>query len=76
MTTMKLETPFLTVDEVCELLGVQKPTLYRYMNDLGMPFHQVVRRGKRYFVASEIEEWVMSRCINPTPASTADEGVA
>lgn len=69
VTTMEFAAPpesFLTTAQVCQMLGITKPTLYAWMR-LGLPSHQVMRR--RLYLASEIQEWVKARCITPTPAS-------
>ena len=50
--------------DVIRYLGITTPTLYRWM-DAGLPSHQVIPRGKRYFVIREVDAWINSRRTSP-----------
>lgn len=49
---------YLSTDEVCKMLDISRPTLYRYIND-GLPVIQVKR--KNLFKQRDVESWVESK---------------
>jgi len=52
---MKSE-PWVSLDEIAEHVGVSRDTIYRWIDDRGMPAHKVGRLWK--FKVSEVDEWV------------------
>lgn len=52
----------LTLDEVCELTGYARPTIYKMCGHREIPYYKPSKNGKRLvFVRSEIEEWMQAR---------------
>jgi len=51
-----MEDRWLSVDEIAEYLGVRRDTIYRWINDKGMPAHKIGRLWK--FKKAQIDEWV------------------
>jgi predicted DNA-binding transcriptional regulator AlpA len=56
----------LNTAQVCQMLGITKPTLYKWMQ-LGLPSHKPLHR--RVFVPSEVMAWVKGRCIDTAPGN-------
>jgi excisionase family DNA binding protein len=52
---MKSE-PWVSLDEITSHLGVSRDTVYRWIDNRGMPAHKVGRLWK--FKVSEVDEWV------------------
>lgn len=59
----------MSVHETAELLHVTVHTLYAWLKlPDPPPSHQIVPRGRRLFIESEVHEWVTkSRCIDTAP---------
>ena len=53
-----METRWLSLEEIATHLGVSKDTIYRWIDERGMPAHKVGRLWK--FQQSEVDEWVKS----------------
>ncbi len=47
---------WLSVDEIGEYLGVKRDTVYKWINDKGMPAHKIGRLWK--FKVSQVDAWV------------------
>lgn len=47
---------WLSVDEIGEYLGVKRDTVYKWINDKGMPAHKIGRLWK--FKISQVDAWV------------------
>jgi excisionase family DNA binding protein len=63
------------VDEVANHLGVAKDSVYRWIEQKGLPAHRVGRLWK--FKLSEIDEWVHAGGAGPDeepPAAAANPG--
>jgi len=50
------EDRWLSVDEICQHLGISKDTVYRWIEKRGMPAHRVGRLWK--FKKEDVDEWV------------------
>ncbi len=48
--------PWAAVDEVAKHLGVAKDSIYRWIENRGLPAHKIGRLWK--FKLSEVDEWV------------------
>lgn len=55
--------PWVSVDEVASHLGVAKDSVYRWIEQKGLPAHRVGRLWK--FKLSEIDEWVHAGGAGP-----------
>lgn len=63
---------YMSVQDVAKLLGVSRATVYRYVAD-GMPSHSPGGpKGRRLFDPLEVQEWVKSRCSQPSPDESTD----
>lgn len=51
------EDQYLTIDELCELIGYKKTSVYGLVQKKKIPYH---KKGKLYFLKSEIMEWLKS----------------
>ncbi|MHC2258300.1 helix-turn-helix domain-containing protein [Sinorhizobium meliloti] len=49
---------WLSIAEIAEHIGVSRDTVYRWIDEKGMPAHRVGRLWK--FKADEVDEWVRS----------------
>jgi len=52
----KMEDRWLSVDEMGEYLGVKRDTVYKWINEKGMPAHRMGRLWK--FKKNEVDDWV------------------
>ena len=48
---------YLTIDELCELIGYKKTSIYGLVQKNKIPYH---KKGKLFFLKSEIMEWLKS----------------
>ena len=60
---------WLSVDEIVAHLGVARDTVYRWIDQKGLPAHRVGKLWK--FKASEVDEWVRSGGANEASAGTS-----
>jgi excisionase family DNA binding protein len=52
----EMTEPWASVDEVAKHLGVAKDSIYRWIENRGLPAHKIGRLWK--FKLSEVDEWV------------------
>ena len=55
---------WLSVDEIGEYLGVKRDTVYKWINDKGMPAHKIGRLWK--FKISQVDAWVEATSAQET----------
>ena len=55
---VEIEGRWLSVDEICQYLGVSNDTVYKWIDKQGMPAHRMGRLWK--FKKDEVDEWVRS----------------
>lgn len=55
---MAMQDRWLTVDEICQYLSVTNETVYKWIDQRGMPGHRVGRRWM--FKQEEVDSWVRS----------------
>ncbi len=64
LLSQKNETETLTVEEVSELTGYKKSTLYRLTHERKIPFHKPAHGGRRiFFKRDEIKQWMQANRI-------------
>jgi excisionase family DNA binding protein len=51
-----MEDRWLSVDDICDYLGVKRDTVYKWINDKSMPAHRVGRLWK--FKKEAVDAWV------------------
>ena len=51
-----MEDRWLSVEEICDYLGVKRDTVYKWINDKSMPAHRVGRLWK--FKKEQVDSWV------------------
>ncbi len=51
-----MEERWLTVDDICKYLNVSNETIYKWIEQRGMPGHRVGRRWM--FKQKEVDEWI------------------
>jgi len=49
------EDQYLTIDELCQLIGYKKTSIYGLVQKNKIPYH---KRGKLFFLKSEIMDWL------------------
>ena len=54
--------PWVSVDDVAQHLGVVKDSIYRWIENRGMPAHKLGRLWK--FKLSEVDEWVRTHRVD------------
>lgn len=64
LLSSKKEPETLTIEEVSELTGYQKSTLYKLTHERKIPFHKPAHGGRRiFFKREEINEWMQSNRV-------------
>ncbi|WP_133140651.1 helix-turn-helix domain-containing protein [Legionella genomosp. 1] len=64
---------WLSVDEIGEYLGVKRDTVYKWINDKGMPAHKIGRLWK--FKISQVDGWVETGSAQETEKNNDQEGL-
>ena len=54
-----MEDRWLTVDDICKYLSITKDTVYKWIEQKGMPASKIVR--KWLFRKEDIDDWVKSK---------------
>lgn len=65
---------YMSAAETAEMLHVSVHTLYLWLKlPDPPPSHQIMPKGRRLFIASEVHEWVLarSRCIDTAAGEVA-----
>lgn len=62
----------LGVQEVAALFGVADKTVYRWVEDDGLPAHEV--EGQHRFHRAEVLEWATTRDLSPSPELFGEAG--
>ncbi len=58
----KPKTETLSIDDLVDLTGYKKNTLYRLVHDRKVPFRKPMHGGRKLvFIRSEIEEWMQGK---------------
>ncbi len=68
---MAAEERWVGVEDVAKHLGVNKDSVYRWIDKMGLPAHRVGRLLR--FRISEIDDWVRADSANETENSSARE---
>lgn len=63
--------PWASVDDVAKHLGVAKDSVYRWIENRGLPAHKIGRLWT--FKLSEVDEWVRAGGVDE-PVRKKDEG--
>ncbi|MBI5063189.1 MAG: helix-turn-helix domain-containing protein [Desulfatitalea sp.] len=53
-----VEDKWFTVDEICKYLNVSNETIYKWIDQIGLPAHKVGRRWM--FKREQVDRWVQS----------------
>ena len=51
-----MEDRWLSVDDICDYLGVKRDTVYKWINEKSMPAHRMGRLWK--FKKEQVDAWV------------------
>ena len=68
-----MEDRWLSVDEICEYLGVSRDTVYIWLNKKGFPGHKIGRLWK--FKRGEVDAWVRAGGAAPSSQPKASAHV-
>jgi len=61
---------WLSVAEIAEYLGVQRDTIYKWLDRKKMPAHKVGRLWK--FKRDEVDAWVRQDSVNESESATGE----
>lgn len=53
-----MEDKWLSVDDICDYLGVKRDTVYKWISEKSMPAHRVGRFWK--FKKEQVDSWIES----------------
>lgn len=69
------QSEILTIEEVSELTGYKKATLYKLTHERKIPFHKPAHGGRRiFFKRTEINQWLESNHFETYEESLVEEG--
>lgn len=54
-----MEDRLMSVENMCEYLGISRDTIYKWIEEKGLPAYRLGRLWK--FKAGEVDEWVKKR---------------
>ena len=58
------KSEILTIEEVAELTGYKKTTIYKLTHERKIPFHKTAHGGRRiFFKREEINQWLQSNRV-------------
>ena len=57
-----MEDRWLSVDEIGKYLGVKRDTIYKWINERGLPAHKIGRLWK--FKKENVDKWVLNGNAN------------
>ena len=55
-----IEKRLLSVDDICEYLGIGRDTIYKWIGSKGLPAYRLGRLWK--FKKEEVDEWLKKSC--------------
>lgn len=55
-----IEKRLLSVDDICEYLGIGRDTIYKWIESKGLPAYRLGRLWK--FKKEEVDEWLKKSC--------------
>lgn len=62
--TKNVQTEILTIEEVSELTGYKRATIYKLTCERKIPFHKPAHGGRKiFFKRGEINQWLQSNSI-------------
>lgn len=57
-------TEILNIEEVSDLTGYKKATIYKLTHERKIPFHKPAHGGRRvFFIREEVNHWLQSNCV-------------
>lgn len=63
-STIKKQKEILSIEEVSELTGYKKATIYKLTHERKIPYHKPAHGGRRiFFKKDEINQWLQSNHI-------------
>jgi excisionase family DNA binding protein len=69
-----MEEKLLSVDNICEYLGIGRDTIYKWIADKGLPAYRLGRLWK--FKKNEVDEWVKKSACTYTRKENEPEIIA
>ena len=63
--------PWISADEIAKHLGVAKDSVYRWIENRGLPAHKIGRLWK--FKLSEVDDWVRTHRVVEGPGLDGDK---
>ena len=67
-----MDDRWLSVDDICQHLGVSRDTVYKWIDKMGMPAHRAGRLWK--FKKDEVDKWMRSGGGAEPDEKNKDEG--
>lgn len=65
------QSEILTIEEVSELTGYKKTTIYKLTHERKIPFHKPAHGGRRiFFKREEINQWLQSNRVETREESS------
>ena len=64
--------PWVSVEDIAAHLGVAKDSIYRWIENKGLPAHKIGRLWK--FKVSEVDEWVRAGGTSPNHEPVEPKG--